>query len=197
MSGSARHTTDAVDLLKELKAAWWLPPFNTSGVRTVITKIVALYDQSRALQSIPGMDMRSLEHSSGPLVYLLNMMRNLDLLQCYLRHRMEKIEDMRWDVASSLPDDNLELLSVHERRYEKEFNDLLCSYQMATVVDITRDYDPPEDNLYIRVNVLQDVETFVGPDTGNNIDLRRGAVNYIRRGDVEHLVRQGKLRQVC
>ena len=142
------------------------------------------------------MDLRSKEDSVGPLVYLLTMMRNRDCLLGYLRHRMQRIEDMRWDVAGSLPDEQLDPLSVHERRYANEFNRLLSVYQTAQDIDLTRDLEPPNDNLYIRVNVLSDVGQFVGPESGSTIDLKRGDCSFLRRGDVEHLVRQGSLEHV-
>lgn len=81
-------------------------------------------------------------------------------------------------------------------RYANEFNNLLSAYQAANNIDLTRDHDPPSDNLYIRVNVLQDIGQFVGPESGVNIDLKRGDLSYLRRGDVEHLVRQGTVQQV-
>ena len=81
------------------------------------------------------------------------------------------------------------------RRYAKEFNSLLSAYQAANDIDLTRDHDPPTDNLYIRVNVLRDIGQFVGPESGVNIDLKRGDLSYLRRGDVEHLVRQGAVKQ--
>ena len=76
------------------------------------------------------------------------------------------------------------------RRYANEFNNLLSAYQAANDIDLTRDHDPPADNLYIRVNVLTDVGQFVGPESGVNLDLKRGDLSYLRRGDVEHLVRR-------
>ena len=67
---------------------------------------------------------------------------------------------------------------------------MLSAYQAANDIDLTRDHDPPADNLYIRVNVLTDVGQFVGPESGVNLDLKRGDLSYLRRGDVEHLVRR-------
>lgn len=38
----------------------------------------------------------------------------------------------------------------------RRFSELLGEFQMAYDLELTRDYQPPED-LYIRVNVLQDI----------------------------------------
>ena len=35
----------------------------------------------------------------APMVAILTLIRNRDCLMCYLRHRMERIENMRWDVG--------------------------------------------------------------------------------------------------
>ena len=35
----------------------------------------------------------------APMVSILTLIRNRDCLMCYLRHRMERIENMRWDVG--------------------------------------------------------------------------------------------------
>ncbi|KAL1524610.1 hypothetical protein AB1Y20_019499 [Prymnesium parvum] len=195
-AGPCQHSVEVVSLLHELKSAFWLPPYATERVRAVIEKMAALYGESTAIQKLPGVDLSTKEGSMPPLVYLLTMMRNRDCLVCYVRTRMQRIEDMRWDAAGSLGAEELELLSVHERRYAQEFNNLLSAYQTENDLDLTRDYDPPSDNLYIRVNVLQDIGQFVGPESGVNIDLKRGDLSYLRRGDVEHLVRQGAVAQV-
>lgn len=145
---------------------------------------------------LPGFDSRSQEDTAAPFVSLMCMMRNRDLVCAMLRHRMERIEYARWDTAGSLPEDELALLSQHEQRYSSRFNELLSEYQAANDIDLTRDHDPPSDNLYISVNVLQDVGQYVGPESGTNLDLKRGDLSFLRRGDVEHLVRQGLVTQV-
>ncbi len=121
---------------------------------------------------------------------------------------------------------------------------------MAYDLDLTRDYQPPED-LYVRVNVLQDIgqcvpplrlaspvpqaargrcaapgrereekeraphrttthrcataprrvgaelstpaHRFIGPESGQPLELKRGDHTLLRRGDIEHLIRQGLL----
>ena len=124
------------------------------------------------------------------------MLRNRDLLLAYLRHRMIKIEEHSWEVAGEMSSDSAELLSVHEREYAQRFNGLLSTLQTAYDVDLTRDLEPPTDSLYIKVNVLVDVGQIVGPESGADIDLRKGDQSYLRRGDVEHLIRKGDVEHV-
>ena len=139
--------------------------------------------------------MSSREDSVAPMTRILTMLRNRDMLLCYLRHRMEKIEDARWDVAGTLPEEALEVLSPEERRFEREYNELLSTYQTEYDLDLTRDKKPPTE-LFIKVLVKQEVGSFVGAETGAEIDLKKGEEAFLRRGDVEHLVRQGKLEHV-
>ena len=62
-------------------------------------------------------------------------------------------------------------------------------------LDLTRDLTPPTDNK-IRVYVNEDVGEFIGPESGATITLSRGDTAFLRRGDVEALVMNGKLRHV-
>ena len=62
------------------------------GVKNVIDTMSEMYGDSRALQQLEGVDMRSPEDSVAPMVRVLTMLKNRDYLLGYLRHRMERIE---------------------------------------------------------------------------------------------------------
>ena len=62
-------------------------------------------------------------------------------------------------------------------------------------IDLTRGPTPPTDNK-IRVYVNQHIGKFIGPESGATISLSRGDTVFIRRGDVEALVMNGKLRHI-
>ena len=158
--------------------------------------MVAQYDESRQLQKLDGVDMRSPEDSAAPIVRMLTMLRNRDMLLCYVRHRLTQIESARWDVAGKLPDEALELLSPHEKEYDREYAALLSEFQTAYDLDLTRDTKPPSD-LYIKVLAREEVGAFIGAESGATIDpIKSGDTLFLRRGDVEPLVRQGKLEYV-
>jgi len=194
MAGIAQNTAVVTELLLDLKRAFVLsvPPYGAEGVRNVSEKMAALWDDSELLQQLPGFDSSDQADTMAPMVSILTLIRNRDCLMCYLRHRMERIENMRWDVGD-MPKDQIANMSEHERLFTQEYNTLLSNYQFAYDVDITRDLEPPDDNLLIRVSVLKDVGQFVGPESGSNVELKRGDECYLRRGDVEHLVRRGDL----
>jgi len=190
-----QETAAALDLLQDLRRSFWLPPYSQDGVRQVVETMSEMYVESRALQQIEGIDMHNPEDSVAPMVRVLTMLRNRDMLLCYLRHRMERIESARWDVAGSLPQEVLDILSPNECEYEQEYSALLTEYQDKMALDLTRHTKPPTD-LYIKILVNQEVGEIVGPETGATIDLRVGDIMFLRRGDVEPLIRQGKLTHV-
>ena len=131
---------------------------------------------------LPGFDPTDGADTMAPMVAILTLIRNRDCLTCYLRHRMERLENMRWDVGD-MPEDQRANLSEHERTFADEYNKLLSArragrprpsggphrvshppaprpvppglcagtYQIAYDVDITRDLEPPDDNLLVRV----------------------------------------------
>ena len=165
-------------------------------MREVVETMVAQYDESRNLQKLEGMDMRNPVDSAAPIVRMLTVLRNRDMLLCYLRTRMERIEQGRWDVAGTLPDDALELLSPNEREYDREYAKLLSEFQTSYDMDLTRDTKPPSD-LYIKVLAREEVGAFIGPESGATIDpVKAGDTIFLRRGDVEPLIRQGRLEHI-
>jgi hypothetical protein len=195
-SGAMKATASARELCLELKRSYWLPPFAADGVREVVETMAAQYDESRNLQKLEGMDMRNPVDSAAPIVRMLTVLRNRDMLLCYLRTRMERIEQGRWDVAGTLPDDALELLSPNEREYDREYAKLLSEFQTSYDLDLTRDTKPPSD-LYIKVLAREEVGAFIGPESGATIDpVKAGDTIFLRRGDVEPLIRQGRLEHI-
>jgi hypothetical protein len=165
-------------------------------VREVVETMVAQYDESRNLQKLEGVDLHSPEDSAAPIVRMLTMLRNRDMLLCYLRHRLGRIEQARWDVAGNLPAETLELLSPNEREYDREYAALLSDLQTAYDLDLTRDAKPPSE-LYIKVLAREDVGAFIGAESGATIDaVKAGDTIFMRRGDVEPLIRQGRLEHV-
>ena len=109
---------------------------------------------------------------------------------------MERVEQARWDVAGKLPEEALDVLSMNERRFDNEYAELLSAYQTEYDVDLTRDVKPPAD-LYIKVFVKEEVGAFIGPESGATIDpVKAGDTIFLRRGDVEPLIRQGRLEHI-
>ena len=165
-------------------------------MREVVETMVAQYEEARNLQKLEGANMNTPEDSAAPIVRTLTMLRNRDMLLCYIKHRLTRIEEARWQVAGTLPDEALEMLSSNEREYDLEYAALLSEFQTAYDLDLTRDAKPPSD-LYIKVLAKQEVGAFIGPESGATIDpVKVGDTLFLRRGDVEPLIRQGKLEHI-
>ena len=158
---------------------------------------MAQHEESRNLQRLEGVDMNTLEDSAAPIVRMFTMLRNRDMLLCYLRHRLTKIEQARWDLAGAIPEESLAVLSPHERDYEQKYAQLLADFQVEYDLDLTRDTKPPSD-LYIKVLAREELGAFIGAESGATIDsIRAGDTVFLRRGDVEPLIRQGKLEHLA
>jgi len=148
-------TLEAVELLRDVEKSTWLPPAQPEKVRIIVDKMVTLYQRGTDLQSADDFDGTQTS-VMAPRVYMLTLARLQRCLLAYLRVRMERIEALRWDVAGILPDENKAMLSENELNYAEGFNELLGEFQTAYDLDLTRDFQPPED-LYVRVNVLQNI----------------------------------------
>ena len=165
-------------------------------MREVVETMVAQYEEARNLQKLEGANMNTPEDSAAPIVRTLTMLRNRDMLLCYIKHRLTRIEEARWQVAGTLPDEALEMLSSNEREYDLEYAALLSEFQTAYDLDLTRDTKPPSD-LYIKVLAREEVGAFIGPESGATIDpVKAGDTIFLRRGDVEPLIRQGRLEHI-
>ena len=219
---AADLTKLASQLVRDLKTAFWLPPYDTANVSKVIEQMVELHDRAKAEQEVPSFDSQDPRDTCAPMVLLLAMIRNRDLLVSYLRcaaaaqllprnsvidaphklhsharrYRTQQIEQRRWDTTGSVIGDPRNILSEHEKTYEFEYNKLLAQYQAEFNLDLSRDLEPPQD-LMIKVYVPEDVGQFIGPESGANLDLRAGDEVFLRRGDVEALLRQGLVQHVA
>lgn len=105
---------------------------------------------------------------------------------------MEKIEAMRHEYGAMVPPQVKDKLAAHEVDYFKAYGDLLNNYQRTVDMDLTSDLQPPKQ-LMVEVLVLEDqgeIMTERGP-----IILHKDDVCLLRRVDVEHLIRQGVLKE--
>ena len=82
---AADLTKLASQLVRDLKTAFWLPPYDTANVSKVIEQMVELHDRAKAEQEVPSFDSQDPRDTCAPMVLLLAMIRNRDLLVSYLR----------------------------------------------------------------------------------------------------------------
>lgn len=125
--------------------------------------------------------------------YLQCLTRNRRYLFAYASHRLHHIRQSRWEIGSVLPEHLVPKLSSRENDYFMEYSNLLSDYCVSAGVDLSSDLEPPK-NLRIEVRVLVDcgeIMTENGPVT-----LDKDTTHYLRRADVEHLIRQGQIEVV-
>lgn len=129
-----KWTKEAVELLRDVEKAAWLPPAQPEKVLTVVSKIVDLYRRGDELQKADGFDGTLPSSVMGPRVYMLTLARLQRCLLAYLRCRMERIEALRWDVAGILPEENKAMLSENEIGYAERCARLRAAASGAGIV---------------------------------------------------------------
>lgn len=130
---------------------------------------------------------------AGVVVFYRSIQRNKRCALAYLQNRLQRIQEYRWQVGPSAASHLGPLMSGAEASFLTSYNQLLSVYCDAVELDLTADPLPPRD-LYIEVRVERDcgsVLTDSGPVT-----LKKGTAHFLKRTDVEHLIRQGALSHI-
>eukprot|EP00438_Fugacium_kawagutii_P007487 Skav230112 [mRNA] locus=scaffold283:235150:240031:- [translate_table: standard] len=193
----------AAQLLKELKSARWLPPFNDKLVKEVAEEILS--DNKEMERMVAQESGVELETGSLMGLYLRDDLidRNKRCVLAYLNARLEVIEQLRWEVGRMVPEEKLQKLHEAERQYLNNYNDSLDKYMKRYVqncthpLDLTANAEAPED-VMIQVRMLRDdpqLDGIVSNDSGL-LRLRAGCQMMVKYSDVEHLLRAGKVEQV-
>jgi GINS complex subunit 1 len=131
--------------------------------------------------------------ASGVLVYHQSVHRNKRCVLAYLMNRLRRIQAYRWEAGTVAASHLGENMSAAESMFLSQYNKLIGSYCDTVELDITADAQPPKD-LYIEVRVLADCGSVV-TDSGL-VTLKPGTAHFLKRADVEPLIRQGLLEHV-
>mmetsp|Transcript_53259 Transcript_53259/g.164786 ORF Transcript_53259/g.164786 Transcript_53259/m.164786 type:complete len:214 (+) Transcript_53259:113-754(+) len=198
------HMKKSVQLLRDLdlKRRKWLPKFNDQLVKDVVEEILSdtremkgLVSQHTDLEEVPR------EVAAGLCLYNDLVDRNRRCLLAYLNARLEKIEELRWELGLMVSEEKLEMLHDSEKQYFHMYNTILDKYMKNYVpkckepLDLTADAQAPEDmNVQIRVRD-EGLGEIVTSDSGV-LRLRKGYQLFVKRTDVEHLIRAGKVEHV-
>jgi GINS complex subunit 1 len=87
----------ARELLLELRRSDWLSPYNDEGVRQVISEINALHQQVSDRLPTDGTSVDDPSLASPLVVFHTSILRNKRCLLAYLRFRVDKLRDLRWE----------------------------------------------------------------------------------------------------
>ncbi len=183
------------EMLQDLQRSDWLPPHDDEGIRVVASELEDLRLRIEGLQRDPmNSNRRVKEDEPAGLLYSKCMYRNRRYLLSYMLHRMNKIREMRLETGPLIPARvKHDTLSSLEGDYFIKYSEVLNEHMESIKLDLSQDMDPPKEPL-INVRVVEnygEVMTENGP-----IVLVKGATHYIRRSDVEQLIRQGILEHV-
>lgn len=130
---------------------------------------------------------------AGVVVYYRSIQRNKRCALAYLMNRLWRIIAYRWQVGSATSAHLSQNMSPAEHVFLNRYNKLLAQYCDTVQLNLTADLHPPRD-LYVEVRVRRDCGSIL-TDSGT-VALRVGTAHFLKRSDVEHLIRQGALEHI-
>lgn len=129
------------------------------------------------------------------------MERSKRCLLAYHKHRLMLLKDLYWAGGGALPQllSDAQIrgqLSPHEVDFMREYSKLAMDWRedILDVVDLAMGVALPPKDVNVHVVVRKDcgvVHTELG-----EIDFRKGQRYLVRRGDIEHLILQGYLKEL-
>lgn len=181
------------ELLNDLQRSDFLPAYDDEGVRQVLIEVgdLATKIQTTAMELDGAPDSVKI----GLMYHNTCLRRNLRYLLSFQTHRLLKLRGLRWESGSVLPEGlRRTTLSSPEHDYFSAYNKLLLDYcnEDAVGIDLSSDLEPPKDlNVEVRViaSNLGEIMTDGGP-----VSLELGSTHFLRRADVENLIRQGHVK---
>ena len=201
-------------LLGQLKTNPGIAPFDTKLVNEVIAEISELHslishikesaneakiakkaakseDEDR-LSDSEEEDEEQMAYKSSVMLLEAAAFRNRRAVLAYIKNRVDRIVDYRFDEGKNLDKEMQLKLSNSEKTYLKELNSNLAEYFGSTQVDVTANI-APTTSLMVQVKGLKDCDELV-LDTGS-LSIRKGEYYFIHRNDAEQLVRQGLVEE--
>ncbi|GAB9462575.1 DNA replication complex gins protein psf1 [Globisporangium polare] len=186
--------TKAKELLRELQRSDWLPPYNDEQVRQVVEEVGSLHEQIMEKLRVFGdeIEQQPAVHC-GLIVSHQCLLRNKRCLLAYLYERTEKIKNLRWETGTIIPATLAPNLCQREVQFFQSYDQLLTDYMADFEIDLSADSKPPKD-LYVEVRVLRDCGEIM--TESGIVNLEANSTHFLRRVDVEQLIRQGLLEQI-
>lgn len=197
----AVHAKKSIQLLESLKKSPWLPPFSDKMIKEVAEEMLNDIEKIQEIAASHDLDDMSKEDCSAICLYNDTFERNRRCLLAYLNYRLERIEALRFEVGVMVPEGKMQNLHESERQYFHQYNKILDTYMKRYVpnckepLDLTADAEAPKDPLVqirVREAGLGDIVT---ADSGV-VHLQKGTMLFVKRTDVEHLIRAGKVEHV-
>jgi GINS complex subunit 1 len=218
--------TKGREILLDLQRSDFLPSYDEDAIRIIISEIEKLIEKMRYNEStnpnnkdanndeqVKRDNIKSSEYEIMKKYFSCCSQRNIRYLESYLTYRLNKIKYIRWETGTVLPERiGKNTLSEKENDFFAKYNVLLSDYNDDIEMDLSLDLEPPKD-LLIEARVLKDcgeVMTELGPIHLGNLQfllilfniyifyfiIEKGSTEFLRRSDIEQLIRQGIVEQV-
>jgi hypothetical protein len=111
--------------------------------------------------------------------------RNRRMVLAYLKHRMDKIVNMWWQVSDAeIPAKAKDRLSVYEQKFFQNYDQIVAEYCEEINLDLTTGFCPPSSTL-IPVRVFSPFD-----------DFEAGKEYLVRPDEVERAIYEGKAVQL-
>ena len=187
----------ALELIRELKRTPEdrISAYNEEHIRQVLEEMRHLFDENQKEVRATTEGVEGL--FSGIHLRHAAMERNQRCLLAYVRHRLDHIRRLRWDVGTVLPDDIRQNLCEQELTWFMQYSRMLAKYMRSlgdSGIDLTLYMHPPK-GLYVEVRCVVDHGEMETED-GTIIQLKKGSQHLLLRSHCEHLIRQGVLEHV-
>mmetsp|Transcript_5399 Transcript_5399/g.14843 ORF Transcript_5399/g.14843 Transcript_5399/m.14843 type:complete len:199 (+) Transcript_5399:104-700(+) len=184
-------------LLQELKRSVWIPEYDHTNVRKALLEIDELFACGTDLCRLPSCDDNDPEWFITLSVYHRAMCHLRSCLLAYHVFRCARIVQLRWDGAGAIPADNRKRLTSSEGQFADEYDQILAEYMgsFGGNLDLTVGSLPPKD-LHLEVRVPRTRGSLM-LESGVELDLRANETHFLKRSDVEPLIRQGLVEHVA
>ncbi|KAI9495225.1 subunit of the GINS complex [Zychaea mexicana] len=203
---STMYGETSYKLAKEAKRTsdMLISTYNDDLVQSVCREI-------RMLNARAGASLREMRNSdNSPLnvpsqitqimLHHLTIKRNKRILFAYHHQRLEKLKELSWSVGRQNQERKIkEALSKEENDFLERYGDLVSDYKSHFLdIDLGGNggvgLDPPLD-LFIEVRVLRDAGK-INTEYGE-LNLTKGNQEFVRRSDVETLIKAGYLKHIA
>jgi len=196
-------------LLLSLASADWLPPPNPQAVTAVLNeqrdhmKVIDTIKTTNSYTDDSGAEKLIGDYKPAALVHAAALKRNKRSLLAYNHYRLAKVAALRWETAA-IPQHLADNMSPQEIDFFESYDELLEEYQASVDCDLfefggglTGGDGVPGCNSLVEVRVsAPEGAGEIMTDDGGTVVLEAGTSHFLKRGDVERLVRSGELAQV-
>jgi hypothetical protein len=173
-----------------------LPPYRLQAIQDIKRRIIDMLRSTSHIYS--NHEMTPNDPNYEQFACRLNIHRCLTArwkryLACYLYERWRRIRNINWAVGRDLVAQVKQNMAPQENNALDEYQKLIQAYTRNSGIEVTTSITPPVV-VYVHVEVLENLGS-VQTESGSTLFLR-GSRHFVRRRDIEHLIRRGDVREI-